>query len=152
VFRQIFLGQDKPSIQYNFYTFTILKKIIFIFLIANYLLSTTQLRELLKLPILVQHYIEHKQANKTLSFIEFLAMHYTHDSTKYADYDKDMKLPFKAMDNTNISIISFCSPIPFFSYQSIVYCTNNNQEQFSDYSFTYSSAFLSSIWQPPKSC
>ena len=115
------------------------------------MLSTTQLSELLKLPMLVQHYIEHKEENKDLSLIGFLEIHYAHGSPKDADYDKDMKLPFKSITNSNVSSISFCTPLPFFKNNPIVYFENKKQ-QFSEYSFTYSSAFLSSIWQPPKSC
>lgn len=145
------LSNSIPSIQNNLSIFAILKKVISIFFLAIYLLSTTQLSELLKLPMLVQHYMEHRHENKDLSFIGFLEIHYAHGSPRDADYDKDMKLPFKSMNNCGISSISFCTPLPNFKHNPIVYCTNNKQ-QFSDYSFTYASAFLSSIWQPPKSC
>ncbi|MBP6431535.1 MAG: hypothetical protein KA319_07200 [Ferruginibacter sp.] len=102
--------------------------------------------------MLVQHYIEHKTENRDLSFIGFLEIHYTDGSPKDADYDKDMKLPFKSMDNSNMSSISsLCTPVHYFKHNPVIYF-NNNKQQFSDYSFTYSSAFLSSIWQPPKSC
>ena len=113
------------------------------------MLSTTQLSELLKLPILIEHYMEHKQENKDLSFLGFLEMHYAHGSPHDADYEKDMKLPFKTITISNIVSISFCSPIPQFKQNPVVYFKNEKQ-QFSDYSFAYSSAFLSSIWQPPR--
>ncbi len=129
--------------------FVTLKKIISIFFLAVYLLSTTQLSELLKLPVLVQHYMEHKQENKDLSFLGFLEIHYAHGSPKDADYDKDMKLPFKTITNSNIAAISFCTPIPNYKQAPVIYFKNSKQ-QFSDYSFTCSSAFLSSIWQPPR--
>jgi hypothetical protein len=101
--------------------------------------------------MLVHHYIEHKVQNKDLSFIGFLEIHYAHGSPKDADYDKDMKLPFKTITHYSIASISFCTPILNFKHNPIVYF-NNSKQQFSDYSFTYSSAFLSSIWQPPKFC
>ena len=100
--------------------------------------------------MLVLHYKEHKQENKDLSFIEFLEIHYAHGSPKAADYDKDMKLPFKNITNSN-TLISFCTPIPNFKQNLTIYFENDKQ-QFSDYSFTYTSSFLSAIWQPPKSC
>lgn len=113
------------------------------------MVSTTQLSELLKLPILIEHYMEHKQKNKDLSFVGFLEMHYAHSSPHDDDYEKDMKLPFKTVTISNIVSISFCLPIPQFKQNQIVYFKTDKQ-QFSDYSFTYSSAFLSSIWQPPR--
>jgi hypothetical protein len=132
-------------------TFVVVKKIISIFFFSVYLLATTQLSELLKLPVLVQHYMEHKLENKSLSFIDFLEIHYAHGSPRDADYDKDMKLPFKTIDNSNISSIHFYTPFPNFKQTPIVYL-QNRKLLFSEYAFTYSSTFLSSIWQPPKSC
>lgn len=101
--------------------------------------------------MLVQHYIEHKHENNHLSLLVFLDIHYAHGSPRDADYDKDMKLPFKSITNSNIAAVSFCSPIIYFKQSPIVYCKDDEQP-FSDYSFTYSSAYLAAIWQPPKSC
>ena len=101
--------------------------------------------------MLVEHFMEHRQENKDLSFIAFLDIHYAHGSPKDADYDKDMKLPFKSIANSNIASISFCSPIPYFKENPVFYFAGD-KNQFPDYSFTYSSAYLSAIWQPPKSC
>jgi hypothetical protein len=128
-----------------------LKKTIAIFLVAIYLLATTQLSELFKLPLLVQHFNEHKQENLSLSFIDFLKIHYAHGSTKVADYDEDMKLPFKSVSTINITAIEFCATF-FIVKQLPVLYFQINQQKFTDYSFSYSSAILTSIWQPPKYC
>jgi len=101
--------------------------------------------------LLIEHYNEHKQENKGLSFLGFLELHYAQNKLPDADYDKDMKLPFKSATNFNITSISFCAPVPQYKQNPIIYF-NNDQQQFADFSFTYTSAFLSSIWQPPKSC
>ncbi|MEO6903545.1 MAG: hypothetical protein ABI315_10390 [Bacteroidia bacterium] len=127
-----------------------MKKTIAIFFLAFYLLSTTQLAELLKMPFLVQHYIEHKQEKRDLSFIAFLKIHYAHGNTKDADYDKDMKLPFKTISNT-VYAYSFFTPLLELKLNKLIYFKDDKQ-LFSDYTFTSSSSFLSSIWQPPKSC
>jgi hypothetical protein len=128
-----------------------LKKTIAILFLAIYLLCSTQLKELLKLPILVEHFIEHKQLDTKISFIEFLCMHYAHGNVKDADYEKDMKLPFKSAENSSQSSTSFYLPSPNFKPEIIVHFTEGKQ-QFSLYNFTYSSAFLSAIWQPPRVC
>ena len=65
-------------------------------LLFVYLYSTTEFNQLLKLSFLVEHFIEHKEENQSLSFLDFLKMHYLLDSTKHADKEKDMKLPFKS--------------------------------------------------------
>lgn len=128
-----------------------MKKSISILLLLVYLLSATQLSELLKVPLLIEHFLEHKQENKDLSVIGFLKIHYAQGSTKYADYDKDMKLPFKSISNSGYSSNSSITPSPAFKINRLVYFKGHKQ-QFLEYSFTYSSSILSSIWQPPKSC
>ncbi|MDE3183038.1 MAG: hypothetical protein KGM16_06425 [Bacteroidota bacterium] len=128
-----------------------MKKIVSIFFLAIYLFSTTQLSELLKLPLLIEHYEEHKEENKSLSFLGFLEMHYAQNIKPDADYDKDMKLPFKGTTTSNITSVSLCVPLQQYKQNPIVY-NRNDKQQFPDFSFTYSSAFHSSIWQPPRSC
>lgn len=61
-------------------------------LVLFYLVSFTEFREILRLPILVQHYAEHKTQVEEMSFLEFLSMHY---STDQPHDDQDMRLPFK---------------------------------------------------------
>jgi hypothetical protein len=57
----------------------------------------TEMNELMRLPLLVEHYLEHQQLVPEMSFFQFLAMHYktdvAHDST-------DMELPFKSCDHS----------------------------------------------------
>lgn len=119
--------------------------------IAIYLLSSTQLKELLKLPILVEHFNEHRALNAQMSFIDFLCMHYAEGNVKDADYEKDMRLPFKSAENSSVGYISFYLPAPVFKQDVLVHFTERKQS-FAGYNFTYSSAFLSSIWQPPRAC
>jgi hypothetical protein len=61
-------------------------------LLFFYLVSFTEFREVLRLPILIQHFVEHRTQVEDMSFLEFLAMHY---STNQAHDDQDMRLPFK---------------------------------------------------------
>lgn len=121
------------------------------FFIAIYLLSATQLSELLKLPLLAEHYLEHKKENKDLTFIGFLENHYKQGVSIDADYDKDMKLPFKKCNSSVFVTTYFCSfnSNPEISLSFVSEVTEN---KISDYNFIYSSVFLASIWQPPKNC
>ncbi len=101
--------------------------------------------------MLVQHFIEHKKENKDITFLGFIDMHYAHGSPKDADYDEDMKLPFKSIVNSSLATLTFCSPIPFFKLNPKIYF-KETKKQVSTYSFTYSAIFFTSIWQPPKFC
>jgi hypothetical protein len=127
----------------------LLKKAIAILFLTSYLFSTTQLRELLKLPMLVQHYIEHKAENKNITFLGFLDMHYAHGNVKDADYDKDMKLPFKTI-TLNASVIAFCQEPNFtFSCTKQIFTTITKQK-FPRTSVHFPTSYLDAIWQPPR--
>ena len=81
-----------------------------------YLLSTTQLIELTKIPVLVDHFKEHRSQNSSITLLGFLDMHYAHGCPKDADYDKDMELPFKIINYNQPTTISFCSPFINFKF------------------------------------
>jgi hypothetical protein len=110
--------------------------------------SATELSQLLKLPTLVHHFIEHKEQNQELSFWQFLCIHYAKGNVKYADYDKDMKLPFKTSDNF-FNQLTFCTVPSLTISNKPTYQTDKKDEQIpSDEKLI--SSYLSSIWQPPK--
>jgi hypothetical protein len=127
-----------------------LKKGIAILFLSVYLLSSTQLKEFLKLPVLIEHFIEHKQKDTSICFLEFLCMHYAHGNVKDADYEKDMKLPFKSLENS-LSSVSFYLPASNFKQDFLIHLKEGKQ-QFPLYNSNYPSTFLSSIWQPPRIC
>ncbi|MEO8761145.1 MAG: hypothetical protein ABI388_07520 [Bacteroidia bacterium] len=116
------------------------------------MIPLTELNQLVKLPVLIEHFIEHKSKNAELSLWQFLDMHYAHGNVHDDDYDKDMKLPFKTHDtclgaNSVIFVtVNFsCSvskPLPLS--KNIDYLIYNEN--------LAPSVQLSSIWQPPKSC
>jgi hypothetical protein len=74
------------------------KKIIAILFGVLILNGSTEIHQLWKLPLLVQHYLHHRNENQSLSFITFLAIHYT-DTHHPSDNDdkKDNELPFKSI-------------------------------------------------------
>ncbi len=79
------------------------KRAAYIFL-AIYLIGATELHQLLKMPLLLEHYKEHKLDNGNLSLISFIYQHYVGDDGNANDDQKDQNLPFKSahfqMQNT----------------------------------------------------
>jgi hypothetical protein len=129
----------------------LVKKLLPIFLLSIYLVSVTELHELFKLPQLVEHFMEHKSEDSKTSLLNFLVMHYANTDDGDGDKSKDMKLPFKSnhdcanFANTGfISFNTFSLAIKSTPIKSKIYKTNATD--------FISSAYLSSIWQPPKSC
>lgn len=107
--------------------------------------------ELLKLPVVFQHYQEHKQLNKDLTLLEFLDIHYMHGSPHDTDYDRDMQLPFKAPIHAAVITASFVIPSPiFFLGRKAQFIEEKQQLPYTNSSYSYN--FHSSIWQPPRFC
>ncbi|MFN8362366.1 MAG: hypothetical protein U0T85_01475 [Cloacibacterium normanense] len=71
-----------------------------------YLFSFTEVKEVLKIPALIEHYQEHKSENKNISIIGFIALYYLSGSQKDSDYEKDMKLPLKPMKFLQSALLS----------------------------------------------
>jgi hypothetical protein len=110
--------------------------------------SMTELHQILKASLLVEHFYEHND-KKELSVLTFLEMHYLNGNVKDADFEKDMKLPFKSFqDNHPNVVLSLPETNNFFNF--IVYYVSE-QKPFCFENQVNTSSFLTSIWQPPKS-
>jgi len=114
-----------------------------------YLISTTELYQLVKLPFLVEHFNVFQKENKEASLWGFLCMHYVSGDMSDSDNDMDMKLPFKSHESFTNSNISAFAP----SNISTEICKIIVHETLSFPSFDepfLNSSLLSNIWQPPK--
>lgn len=120
-------------------------------MITVYAFANTELHQLLKLPMLVQHFVEHKEENPGITLGEFLYQHYILPQPKDADYDQDMKLPFKADVCSAFHTVALVREVPSFSLHTIpvVY----GERYYAKYQVPFFiSATISDIWQPPRAC
>ena len=135
----------------NIFTFVFLKRTLVILLLSAYLVSTTEFHQLIKLHLLVEHFMEHRQENKDLHLWKFLCMHYAHENTDNDHHDKDMKLPFKSHEDCVNCFMSGYFSIPFQGI--ILNPIFFGSESFTSYPENFlTSAYLPNIWQPPKNC
>jgi len=74
---------------------------IFIFLIAS---NSSFVQQFYKLPILIEHFQEHQKL-QNVSFVDFLSMHYWGEDLNDNDDDRDMKLPFKTINNSSPNFV-----------------------------------------------
>ncbi len=84
-----------PDLQGNGYL-SVVKKMSAILFLSVCLLSTNGINELLKVNTLVQHYYETKKEDNTVTFFNFLFMHYIADDFNDKDNSRDDQLPFKS--------------------------------------------------------
>ncbi|MBX3257142.1 MAG: hypothetical protein KF862_23605 [Chitinophagaceae bacterium] len=116
---------------------------LFIFLSAN-----TAFGELLKLPLLIQHYTEHKQEETAISFIHFLAEHYKGTVNHQHNNHHHDNLPFKTLNTHSGSVISLI-PNPIFSLHKQFFPEDNTIIP-AYLQSNYANAYLNGIWQPPR--
>ncbi len=75
------------------------------------LLYTTPLQQLLKVPAMLEHYGEHKRQKESITFLDFIFMHYIGDDGVADDDSKDMQLPFKKANTTSYEAYG-CAVMP----------------------------------------
>jgi len=131
-----------------------MRRVLAILFLSVYLISTTELGQLLKFPMLVEHYFEHKEKNPQITVMEFLALHYEgnhlenhpHDE----DYEHDQQLPF--IVHTDVLSVSFVLTPPFsFEIETRKLVGKEPKALPLDDAFSDNN-YLSAIWKPPKSC
>ncbi|OYW20175.1 MAG: hypothetical protein B7Z54_01845 [Sphingobacteriales bacterium 12-47-4] len=66
-------------------------------LLTVFMLSHTELHQLVKIPVLLDHFREHKLEDPGLGFYAFLRMHYEKIVID-DDYQRDQQLPFRDVD------------------------------------------------------
>jgi hypothetical protein len=134
------------------------KKFIVIFLLLQVLTNNAFAEELIKMPMLITHYMHHtKQHGDKAGFLNFLHKHYCdhhkadeHRNGKHAE-DKDCDLPFKHCGgdcclNLHSSVIA-CIP-SFQKAECITFQINSIPFPIAD--DRIESLDICSIWQPPK--
>ena len=126
-----------------------MKKATTIFFLTLYLFSVTEARQLLKLPVVFQHFAEHQQEDKNIGFFNFLSIHYLHGSPMDKDHDRDMQLPFKTSSEFALSVVPVLTADVETTFLSpLVFIISNDFEHTND-SFI-SSEFGCNIFQPPR--
>ncbi|MBU4537793.1 MAG: hypothetical protein L6264_09195 [Weeksellaceae bacterium] len=125
-----------------------MKRPIIHFFLCIYLLSFTEVKQLLKLPNLVEHYISHTITNKNTTLISFVKMHYLDKQAVDSDYKQDMKLPFKTHEASTFMVNPLTIP-ENFGFDVNIPRTFKEKTLIFSYSPNYASNPLASIFRPP---
>jgi hypothetical protein len=87
-----------------------MRKIVAIFFLSLFTVTTTEAGQLLKLPLLVSHYQKHKAAGRTNTFWGFIKEHYTGGQEKDSDSQEDQQLPFKTALSVEFQVSYLLTP------------------------------------------
>lgn len=125
-----------------------MKRGITILLFCIYTFGATDACQLLKLPLLVSHYIKHKKENPQTTVAGFLKMHYIDPQPMNEDYAQDMRLPFKTMPDAFFrhtpSVLSFEPVIKWKAPQVL----STEPPLFNE--IAISPLLVNNIFQPPR--
>ncbi|WP_162426659.1 hypothetical protein [Pontibacter pudoricolor] len=128
-----------------------MKQILAIFLLVVYTCTGTTMQQVQKAPVLAAHYLEHQAMTADISLTEYLVLHYLSGNVKDADYERDMQLPFKTTDVVASTASPLFIPASFPELNFTLPPAAHVHGAPLDEGFQ-SSQYLSSIWQPPRSC
>lgn len=134
----------------NFNTLAQVKKLIAISFMLSFLFAYTQAGELLKLPFLIHHYLDHHDSDAGEFLLDFLYKHYSEPHTHAPGNGDHEKLPFKS-HTVGFLQTSFVFHRSMLFLPELCPALPKKRSGISNAIF-FSSPFLSLIWQPPKSC
>ncbi|MCL9770242.1 hypothetical protein NAT47_07415 [Flavobacterium sp. HXWNR69] len=123
-----------------------MNKTIAIFLVTIFLCANTSVGQLLKIPNLIQHYIEHQDEVKSdpISFIDFISLHYSKNGDD--NTNEHHHLPFKTFEiSSHVFLLVHSTIFQLELLKSI----NSNKNKFF-YNISLKSHLISTIWLPPK--
>ena len=127
-----------------------LKKLIPILLLSVYLISFQEFRQVFKLPVLIEHFVNHQLINKDYTLMGFFEHHYL-DKNLDNDYEQDKKLPFRTYDFSTVSsplVFTFQGIEDFIPKKPKIVIFEKKAHYF--YKKDFISEFHYSIFQPPE--
>ena len=90
-----------------------MRKVCLYILIVFIWAESTSFDQLLKLPVLFEHFKEHQLKNHHVGLLEFISMHYWGHDMDDTDNDRDMQLPFKKVNiNTHYLLFARLNQAP----------------------------------------
>ncbi len=126
-----------------------MKKYLLILLVICFFISTTECIQVLKLPVLIEHYKEHKKSNKQLNWLHFLYIHYVHEIQFDNDSNTDLKLPFKKNQLLQNNVDLNLYPLSILVTSVFIYIITLSRYSYYASNFI-SSSFILAVWQPPR--
>lgn len=107
-----------------------------------------EISELNKIPELIRHYKQHRQADHTLSLLAFIELHYNNESHHRKDHKTHDELPFASHHSHNCQLHQLMYTLP-----DLIATANTSGisvEKNSIYKSFEAITVVTSIWQPPR--
>jgi hypothetical protein len=126
------------------------KKAVAIFFLSIYMLSFSELHQFLRMPVLIQHFVEHRHHDPSISLLSFLSQHYIHQDVKDADYQRDKQLPFRHTECC-VTYTTICCECPVNTVLELPVRTLETKNEFILHDEdNHSLLAVADIFQPPR--
>jgi hypothetical protein len=127
-----------------------LRRLVSILFFLIFLSANTEFGQLLKLPVLIHHYLEHVELDENESLANFLKVHYEREINHPDDIHGDHEnLPFKTSDIHTAHVLVILQPLQI-EVLSITEKKVVQDKKIYSIEEHYSFAHLRNIWQPPR--
>ena len=107
--------------------------------------------QLLKIPNLVDHFLEHQKEHDhdhDISLVEFIKIHYSDQQHHHKKGDNEhQSLPFKTLNHTTNSLLAF-HKVDTFLFRKNIAALKSSTIVFNPH--LYNSSVFVNIWLPPK--
>lgn len=115
--------------------------------------ANTEIGQLLKLPTLIHHYLEHHDDKNDdeygINFTDFLKKHYNENDHQSDNAKHDhQNLPFKTMDCHSLNTVIALVQQNIFALHNNAVISSKNVAGYTEQHYT--SGSFGSIWQPPR--
>lgn len=125
-----------------------MKKIFVISFLLTFLCSNTEICQLLKLPNLIHHYFEHEKKDSSISFVDFLNIHYNKNINHSDNKNEHGHLPFKSACSHSVNTVFHLQTQSLVFIRKVVLIPSKIIIFFCQQFYT--SHDLACIWLPPK--
>jgi hypothetical protein len=125
------------------------KRAIAILLLSIYMFSFVEFHQFLRIPLLIQHFVQHRQQDPSISFMAFIRLHYVGQIVIDDDYQQDKELPFRETDCCVISSSVTCE-CPATNIEIARYTEEINNEFVLNDEDNHSFLSVADIFQPPR--
>ncbi len=131
-------------------TFELMQRVFSIVLLCVVLMGQTEFHQFLKVPTMLEHFLEHREHQPHLGFAEFISIHYGSAANGQDDHaSRDAQLPFK---NALSSSFSIAATKPEASLDLSAVFVPEQCSVIVSYVAHLPSGRTADIWQPPRQC
>ena len=125
-----------------------MRRVIATIFLAVFMLSATELVQLFKIPVLLHHFKEHRADDPSISFMQFIRLHYD-KIVKDDDYQEDQQLPFRDAECAGVITIITDVPPQLIKFEQQEFA-EKPAKLYPKENPAYSHHFSNTIFQPPR--